>query len=131
MILKRGLAFLGVLLVLGLISFGVWNSMNQWIPAGHVGILFHAQGGLERKVYSARRIYIPWMTNLYVFPTMEQAAIYTNDPTEGEVKSADAVRVTTNDNANTDYDIVVFYHIEPNDVLKMFDFYKGAKIETI
>src|SRR5690349_3758963 len=62
---------------------------------------------------------------------MEQSAIYTNDPDEGEVKSADAVKVTTNDNASTDFDIVVWYHIAPDDVLKVFDNYRGQPIEQI
>jgi hypothetical protein len=71
------------------------------------------------------------MTTLYTYPTQEQAAIYTSDPDEGEVKSADSVKVTTNDNANTDFDIVVWYHIAPDDVLKVFDNYKGQPIEQI
>jgi len=45
-------------------------------------VLFHASGGLERKVYSPRRIFVPWLTTLYTYPTMEQSAIYTNDPEE-------------------------------------------------
>ncbi len=129
--LKRTVIGSGIFLVLFLIGFGVWNSLHQWIPAGHVGVLYHASGGLERKVYPPHRIYVGWLTTLYTYPTMEQAAIYTNDPDEGEVKAADAVRVTTNDNANTDYDIVLWYHVEPEDVLKIFDNYKTQDIRQI
>jgi regulator of protease activity HflC (stomatin/prohibitin superfamily) len=121
----------GTLFVLGLIGFGIWNSFMAWIPAGHVGILFHASGGLERKVYTPRRLFIPWMTKLYVYPTMQRSAIYTNDPDESDVKTADAVRVTTNDNANTDFDIVVWYHIKPEDVLTIFDNFRTQPIEQI
>ncbi len=129
--LKKLVVGTGILIVLFLIGFSVYTSFMQWIPAGHVGVLYHATGGLERRVIPARRIFVPWMTTLYVYPTMEQSAIYTNDPSEGEVKAADAVRVTTNDNANTDFDIVVWYHIEPNDVLKIFDNYKTQGIGQI
>ena len=129
--LKKTVIGAGILAGLGLAGFGVYNSFLQWIPAGHVGILYHATGGLERRVIPARRIFVPWMTTLYTYPTMEQSAIYTNDPSEGEVKAADAVRVTTNDNANTDFDIVVWYHIEPDDVLKIFDNYKTQGIGAI
>ena len=129
--LKKAALGLGILMGLFLLAFGVYSSFMQWIPAGHVGVLYHATGGLERRVIAARRVFVPWMTTLYVYPTMEQSAIYTNDATEGEVKAADAVRVTTNDNANTDFDIVVWYHIEPNDVLKIFDNYKTQGIGQI
>src|SRR5260221_10765779 len=129
--LKNTVTGCKVLLVLMLIGWGVYNSFLRWIPAGHVGVLFHASGGLERKVYSPRRIFVPWLTTLYTYPTMEQSAIYTNDPEEGEVKSADAVKVTTNDNANTEFDIVVWYHIAPGDVVKVFDNYRGQPIEQI
>jgi regulator of protease activity HflC (stomatin/prohibitin superfamily) len=129
--LKKVLLGGGTLLVAGLIGFGIWNSFNQWIPAGHVGVFYHADGGLERKVYPPRRVFVGWMNTLYIYPVMEQAAIYTNDPDEGEVKSADAVRVTTNDNANTDFDMVVWYHVEPNDVPKIFDNYRGQPLKQI
>jgi regulator of protease activity HflC (stomatin/prohibitin superfamily) len=129
--LKRMVFGCGTLFVLGLIGFGIWNSFLAWIPAGHVGVLFHASGGLERKVYTPRRLFIPWMTKLYVYPTMQRSAIYTNDPDESDVKASDAVRVTTNDNANTDFDIVVWYHIKPEDVLTIFDNFRTQPIEQI
>ncbi len=129
--LKKILIGGGLLVVAGAIGFGFWNSFNQWIPAGHVGVFYHADGGLERRVYPPRRVFVGWMNTLYTYPVMEQAAIYTNDPDEGEVKSADAVRVTTNDNANTDFDLVVWYHVEPNDVLKIFDNYRAQPLKQI
>lgn len=121
----------GILFFIWLIGFGIWRSFLAWIPAGHVGVLFHASGGLERKVYTPRRLFVPWMTKLYVYPTMQRSAIYTNDPDEGEVKASDAVRVTTNDNANTDFDLVIWYHIKPEDVLTVFDNFRTQPIEQI
>ncbi|MCX6381875.1 MAG: SPFH domain-containing protein [Armatimonadetes bacterium] len=129
--LTRILFGAGVCLVLFLIGFGIYNSFMRWIPAGHVGLLYRANGGLEKRIYRPQRIFVGWMTTLYTYPTKEQAAIYTNDTEEGEVKSADAVKVTTNDNANTDFDIVVWYHIAPDDVLKVFDNHRGQAIELI
>ena len=104
--LKKTIILSAVTLVVFFIGFGIWNSFMQWIPAGHVGLLYHANGGLERRVVTPKRIFVPWMTTLYTYPTKLKAAIYTNDPDEGEVKAADAVKVTTNDNASTDFDIV-------------------------
>lgn len=125
------LAGMGICLVLFLIGFAIYNSFLQWIPAGHVGVLYHASGGLERKVYTPRRLFVPWMTTLYTYPTKQQSAVYTNDPDEGEVKAADAVKVTTNDNASTDFDIVIWYHIKAEDVLQVFDNYRGQPVEQI
>ena len=128
---KNTLASLFVFLVLFVIGWGVWFSMHEWVPAGNVGVLYHANGGLENKVYSPRWMFVPPMTQLYTYPVKEQAAIYCNDTQEGEDRAADAVRVTSNDASNTDFDIVVYYHIEPNDVLKIFNNNRGQPIKTI
>ncbi|MBM3460073.1 MAG: hypothetical protein FJX77_16250, partial [Armatimonadetes bacterium] len=129
--IRRILTILGLLLVVGVIGSIVYFSRTQWVPAGHVGVIYSAQGGLQRKVILPRRVFIPWMAQLYVYPTFVQAAIYTNDSEEGEVKAADAVQVTTNDNANTPFDIVVWYHVKPEDVFTVFDSFRAVPIREI
>ena len=123
-----GCAFVGVG---AFVAFGIYNSMHHWIPAGHVGLLYSPSGGLDKTPYPPSRIFVPPMSTLYLYPTVERSAIYTDDPDEGEVKEADSVKVTTNDPAQVNFDVVVNYHIEPNDVIKIFDNYKGQKLEQI
>jgi hypothetical protein len=129
--LKRRLGCVAGLLVLGLCIYGGVMSRAQWVPAGNVGVIYSANGGLRPEVITPRRIFVPWMSQLYVYPTMVKAAIYTNDDVAGEVKGADAVQVTTNDNANTPFDIAVWYHVEAKDVHTVFNSFRAIPIEDI
>src|SRR4051794_29115189 len=98
----RGLAIrAGVVVGLALIGVGIFFSRCQWVPAGYVGVIYSANGGLQKEVIRPRRVFVPWMSQLYIYPTMVKAAIYTDDPAAGELKAADSILVTTNDNANT------------------------------
>jgi len=62
---------------------------------------------------------------------MLQAAIYSNDPLQGEVRAADAVNITTSDNANTPFDVVVWYRVRPEDVHTLFNTFRAIPITEI
>lgn len=128
---KRGLGLVIGAALLGVLGWSVYISRAKWVPAGYVGVIYSANGGLQKEVIRPRRVFVPWMSQLYVYPTMVKCAIYTNDPSEGEIKSADAVQVTTNDNANTPFDIVVWYHVRPEDVELVFTSFRAIPIEDI
>lgn len=108
----------------------VW-SRTQWVAAGHVGLLFDAQRGLQKDIISPRAVFVGWRQQLYTYPTQLQAAIYTQDPDEGEVKAADGILITTNDNANTIFDVVVMYRVKPDDVVTVFNAFGPIPIEDI
>jgi hypothetical protein len=129
--LKKVVGRTAGLLLLGAIGFGIFWSRCQWVPAGHVGVIYAASGGLQKEVISPKRVFVPWMSQLYVYPTMVKAAIYTNAPDQGEVKSADAIQVTTNDNANTPFDVVVWYSVKPENVQLVFNSFRAIPIEEI
>ncbi|MCC2671041.1 MAG: spfh domain / band 7 family protein [Armatimonadetes bacterium] len=129
--MKAMLMRAAVVTVIGLAGIGVYFSRCQWIPAGHVGVIYDASGGLRKQVIPPRRVFVPWMSQLYVYPTMVKAAIYTNDPSQGEVKSSDAIQVTTNDNANTPFDVVVWYSVKPENVHLVFSSFRAIPIEDI
>lgn len=120
------------LLLLGIIGGMIWRARSEWIPAGNVGILYNASGGLDRsRVLTPQRVTVGWRQKLYQYPTRLQPAVYTQDPEEGEIKAADGVQVTTNDNQNTIFDIMVIYHIDKNDVFKAFDSFGPIPIEDV
>jgi regulator of protease activity HflC (stomatin/prohibitin superfamily) len=123
--LLAGLAVLG----LGWWGWRWWRS--DWIPAGHVGVIYDASGGLQKRVLTPRRVLVGWRQQLYIYPTKLMAAIYTQDPTEGEVKAADGIQITTADNANTVFDVAVFYRVQPADVFKIFEAFGPLPIEEI
>jgi hypothetical protein len=131
MTVKRGLILLTTGVIIAGVGTSIYFSRSQWVPAGHVGLLYSATRGLDEKVIPPRRVYVPWLSQLYVYPTMVKAAIYTNDPAEGEVKAADAVQVTTSDNASTPFDVVVWYHVEPSNVRLVFESFRAIPIEEI
>jgi hypothetical protein len=126
-------SFTILLTILGLAGLGLafFFSRSQWVPAGHVGVIYSANGGLQKEVIPPKRVFVPWMSQLYVYPTMVKAAIYTNDPAQGEVRSADAIQVTTNDNANTPFDVVVWYTVKPENIHTVFDSFRAIPIEEI
>lgn len=131
MTLKRTLAIIGGLA--GLFAlYEIWiNSRTQWIPAGHVGVIYDAQGGLQKKIINPRALYVGWGQQLYTYPTQLQAAIYTQDVNEGEERAADGINITTNDNANTIFDVVVMYRVKSENVLTVFNEFGPIPIEDI
>lgn len=125
-------AFGGVLLVIAVIAFFWYWSRCEFIDWGEVGMMYSAGSGLDRtRVYRPGRVYVPPFSTLIRYPTKQMIALYTNDEKAGEVKAADAVAVTTNDNASTNFDVQVLYHVQPADVPKLYDTFRGLRIEDI
>lgn len=129
--IRGRLAIAGVVVGLIAVGFLIFLSRSQWVPAGHVGVIYSAARGLQPEVIPPKRVFIPWMSTLYVYPTMVKSAIYTNDPEEGEIKAADAIQITTNDNASTPFDVVVWYRVKPEDVHTLFNNFRAIPIEEI
>ena len=129
--LKRAILIIGVVIGIFLIYQGWTYSRTEWVPAGHIGLLYNAQGGLQKQTISPRAVYIGWREQLYTYPTQLQAAIYTQDPDEGEVRAADGIQLTTSDNANTIFDVVVMYRVKPEDVVTVFNAFGPIPIEDI
>lgn len=126
--LKAGCA---ALVALPLAAFVFYNVSAHWIRAGEVGLVYNASGGLVDRVYKPQRLFLtPWQ-RLYTYPTKIQAAIYTSDPAYGEEKSADGILVTTSDNAQTTYDVVVYYRITPDTVVTAFKAFGPIPVEDI
>ena len=114
-----------------LVAFVFYNVSARWIPAGEVGLVYNASGGLVDRVYRPQRLFLtPWQ-RLYTYPTKIQAAIYTSDPSYGEEKTADGILVTTSDNAQTAYDVVVYYRITPDSVVTAFKAFGPIPVEDI
>lgn len=106
-------------------------SRTQWIPAGYVGVIYDANSGLQNRILQPQAVFVGWRQQLYIYPTKLQNAIYTQDPTAGEVRAADGILVTTNDNANTAFDVSVVYRVVPEDVLRAFNAFGPISIEDI
>ena len=112
-------------------AFVFYNVSAHWIRAGEVGLVYNASGGLVDRVYRPQRLFLtPWQ-RLYTYPTKIQAAIYTSDPSYGEEKTADGILVTTSDNAQTTYDVVVYYRITPDSVVTAFKAFGPIPVEEI
>jgi regulator of protease activity HflC (stomatin/prohibitin superfamily) len=128
----RGVAsIVGVILVLwGGWSFYKWIR-SDWIPAGYVGVMYSAQTGLENKVYTPKRVFVPWFHQLYIYPSLTKVAAYSQDASAGENNAADGIQVTTNDNAITTFDVTVYYRVRPEDVFTVFKTFGAIDIDDI
>ncbi len=120
---------LAVVLPLFAWMFYLWRT--EWVPAGYVGVIYDANSGLQNKFYKPGATWIGWRQQMYVYPTRLQAAVYTEDPAAGEAKTADGIMVTTNDNANTMFDVAVMYRVLPENVINVFNAFGAVPIEDI
>jgi hypothetical protein len=128
---KTVLKWIVGVVVLGVCGTGFVWSRTSWIPAGHVGVIYDASRGLLKDVYKPQAMFIGWRQRLYVYPTRLQNAVYTKDPNAGEVRAADPILITTNDNANTEFDVAVIYRVNPEDVIQVFNEFGARPIEEI
>lgn len=103
----------------------------QWIEPGNVGVIYDANHGLENKTYQPQRIFPGFRRTLYQYPTTIETAIYSQDPTLGEERAADGIKITTKDNANTVFDVVVVYQVEKQDVIKVVNTFGFIDIKEI
>ena len=128
---KIGIALIALVVVIA-IGVGIFNARSQWIDAGHIGIVYNANGGLDRtKTLNPERVFVGIGQRVYQYPTKLQNAIYTQDSEQGEQKAADGVLVTTKDNQNTIFDISVIYRVKNEDVFKAFDSFGAIPIEDV
>ncbi len=128
---KHFAAILGVLVIGYGIFWIIQYFRSQWIEPGHIGLIFNANSGLERKIYKPQRLVPGLRETIYTYPTMIKAAIYTQDPDFGETRAADGIQVTTSDNASTTFDMVVFYKVKSEDVFKVYDSFGALDISQI
>ncbi len=130
-VIRRTLAAAAFLLGAAVVASILYFTRSEWVEAGSVGV-WYGYGGLVRShVVTPRRVWIPWGSHLYTYPTTQQLALYTDDPQSGEVRDADSIQVTTNDNMSTAFDVAVWYHIERGDVFRIFDNFRGVDIKQI
>jgi hypothetical protein len=129
--LKKLIRTILLVIFIPLFSFLFYLSRLDWVPAGHVGVIYDANKGLLPEVYNPSAIFIGWRQQLYIYPTRLQAAIYTEDSSAGESKTADGILITTNDNANTTFDVVVIYRVKKEDVMNVFNSFGAVPIEEI
>lgn len=129
---RRVFGCAGALLFLALLGWGYYRANLQWIPAGYVGIKFNARSGADRsRLYEPAAYFTGPFEQFYLYPTRIQNAVYTQDPNAGESKAADGILITTNDTANTTFDVSVIYRIEKDNVFRAFDTFGPIPIETI
>jgi prohibitin 1 len=129
--LKNTLIGMGVVTALALGAWGFYEARSQWVDAGYVGILYNASGGIQPDVIKPQRVFVGWRQKLYTYPTKLQAAKYVEDASEGEVKAADGILITTSDNANTTFDVCMVYRIRPEDAIDVFKNFGPIDIEQI
>lgn len=129
--LKKLLRNILLAILIPFILFVFYMSRLDWVPAGHVGVVYDASRGILPEIYKPSAVFIGWRQQLYTYPTRLQAAIYTDDPQSGETKSADGILITTNDNANTTFDVAVMYRVKQEEVINVFNSFGAVPIEDI
>lgn len=129
--MRRTLAGVAVVLAAAVVGTIIYFTRSEWVEAGTVGVWYGYGGLVRNRIITPRRVWIPWGSHLYTYPTTQQLALYSDDAMSGEVRDADSIQVTTNDNMSTAFDIAVWYHIERQDVFRIFDNFRGIDVKQI
>ena len=101
------------------------------VPAGHVGVKVYLLGG-DKGVSSEQlpvgRYWIGYNEQLFTFPTYTQTYTYTDSQSEGNTND-ESISFQTIESLTIKTNVAVSYHIDPNDVVKVFQKYREGVAE--
>lgn len=96
------------------------------VPAGYVGVKVEKYGsnsGVQKEALGVGTYFTGWNTEVYTFPTFTQNYVWTHSANEG--KAADeSISFQTADGPSINADFGITYHINPDDVPRVFQKYQ-------
>jgi regulator of protease activity HflC (stomatin/prohibitin superfamily) len=100
------------------------------VPAGNVGVKVYLLGdskGVQSEQLGVGRYWIGFNEQLFTYPTFTQTYTYTESSEEGS-HTNESISFQTIESLTIHTDVAVSYHIDPNDVVKVFQKYReGVK----
>jgi regulator of protease activity HflC (stomatin/prohibitin superfamily) len=91
------------------------------IPPAQVGIKFSADSGLGEQLLKPQVVWVGWRQRLILYPTNIRNATYTRSANEGEKSGDDSIRCSTNEGAILPVDVTVSYHVDPGNVVQVYE----------
>ncbi len=125
--MKKALLLLVVAVVVASMTGCGWKQ----IPPANVGIRFDAVTGISDTLVKPQVIYVGIHQKLITYPTSIHNALYCYSDKEGEQKRDDAIRVSTLEGAKIPVDVMVSYHVDPENVVKTFKSFGTSDLDAI
>lgn len=124
-----GIVMFSLLVGIGYTIFS--TTFWKWVPTGEVAVVYNANRGIDRdRVLEPGRHVRGFLDELITAPTNIVAANYTSDPDFAEDRVSDSVEVTTKQGV-INFDVLVMYRVEKEDIWKVFDNFARQDINTI
>lgn len=101
------------------------------IPPAQVGIKFDANSGLNEQILKPQVVPVRFRQRLILYPTNIRNATYTKATNEGEKSGDDSIRCSTNEGAILPADVTVSYHVDPANVVQMYENFGTNDMQTI
>lgn len=112
-------------------AFCALAGCSREIPPAQVGIKFDANTGLSEQLLKPQVVWVGRRQRLVLYPTNIRNATYTKATNEGEKRGDDAVRCSTVEGAILPVDVTVSYHVDPANVVQMYENFGTNDMETI
>lgn len=104
---------------------------SREIPPAQVGIEFNANTGIGKQLLKPQVVWVGWRERLILYPTNIRNATYTRATNEGEQRSDDSIPCSTSEGAILPVDVTVSYHVDPSNVLTVYEKFGTNDIQTI
>ena len=101
------------------------------IPPAQVGIKFTATDGISEQLLRPQVVWVLPRQRLILYPTNIHNATYARRADEGEKAGDDSIKCSTSEGAILPVDITVAYHVDPANVLKVYESFGTNDIATI
>ena len=111
--------------------FTLLSGCSREIPPAQVGIKFNANSGLSEQILRPQVVWVGRRERLVLYPTNIRNATYTRATNEGEKNGDDSIHCSTGEGAILPVDVTVSYHVDPANVVLMYENFGTNDIQAI
>lgn len=125
--------FLRIALILLMVVLAVTftGCSYKQIPPTTVGIKFNGKTGISQKLIKPQVVWVGLNEKLVLYPTSVKAVTYTRKQGEGERSGDDSIPCSTLEGEILHVDVTVTYHVEPDNVVKVFENFGTEDLRTL
>lgn len=101
------------------------------IEPASVGILFDANSGISQKILKPQMTYVGVRQQLITYPTSIKNASFVQARNEGQAAGEDSIKASTVEGAQLPVDVTVAWHVDPANVVLVFESFGTADQEQM
>ncbi len=114
----------------GVAAMGLTGCSRE-IPPAQVGVKFDANSGISQQLLKPQVVWVGPRERLILYPTNIRSATYTKAANEGEKAGDDSIKCSTSEGAILPVDVTVSYHVDPANVITVYQNFGTNDIQTI